>query len=76
MITTAYPNLLKRTVFLYRDEDGYFIVEVPSLHGCVSQGETREEALANIQEAIALQIEVLQERGELVPDDNIEVISL
>lgn len=76
MITTAYPNLLKRTVFLYRDEDGYFIVEVPSLHGCVSQGETREEALANIQEAIALHIEVLQERGELVPDDNIEVISL
>lgn len=76
MITTAYPNLLKRTVFLYRDEDGYFIVEVPSLHGCVSQGETREEALANIQEAIALHIEVLQERGELVLDDNIEVISL
>ena len=76
MITTAYPNLLKRTVFLYRDEDGYFIIEVPSLHGCVSQGETREEALANIQEAIALHIEVLQERGELVPDDNIEVISL
>jgi predicted RNase H-like HicB family nuclease len=70
------PELLRRKVLLYRDEDGYFIVEVPSLHGCLSQGETREEALINIQEAIALHIEVLQERGEAIPDDNIEVISL
>jgi len=70
------PNLLKRTVLLYRDEDGYFIVEVPSLTGCISQGETREEALANIQEAIALHIEVLQERVQPIPYDNIEVISL
>ena len=76
MTVATYPNLLKRTVLLYRDEDGYFIVEVPSLDGCVSQGETREEALANIQEAIALHIEVLQDRGEPIPNDNIEVISL
>ncbi len=76
MAVATYPDLLKRTVLLYRDEDGYFIVEVPSLAGCVSQGETREEALANIQEAIALHIEVLQDRGEPIPNDNIEVISL
>jgi predicted RNase H-like HicB family nuclease len=76
MTVATYPNLLKRTVLLYRDEDGYFIVEVPSFAGCVSQGETREEALANIQEAIALHIEVLQDRGESIPNDNIEVISL
>ena len=76
MTITKYPELLKRTILLYRDEDGYFIVEVPSLTGCVSQGQTRDEALVNIQEAIALHIEVLQERGELVPDDNIEILSL
>ena len=70
------PDLLKRKVLLYRDEDGYFIVEVPSLQGCISQGETREEALINIQEAISLHIEVLQERGQVIPNDNIEVISL
>jgi predicted RNase H-like HicB family nuclease len=70
------PDLLKRKVLLYRDEDGYFIVEVPSLQGCISQGETREEALINIQEAIALHIEVLQERGQVIPNDNIEVVSL
>lgn len=75
MTVTKYPELLKRTILLYRDEDGYFIAEVPSLAGCVSQGQTRDEALANIQEAIALHIEVLQERGELVPDDNIEILS-
>lgn len=61
-------NLLKRTVLLHRDEDGYFIVEVPSLTGCISQGETREEALANIQEAIALHIEVLHDRGTDAPN--------
>jgi predicted RNase H-like HicB family nuclease len=76
MTLATFPEQLNRTVLLYRDEDGYFIVEVPSLIGCISQGETREEALANIQEAIALHIEVLQERGEPIPDDNIEVIML
>ena len=44
----------ERTVFLYPDEDGYIIAEVPSLPGCISQGETRQEALQNIQEAILL----------------------
>jgi predicted RNase H-like HicB family nuclease len=66
----------QRTVFLYPDEDGYIIAEVPSLPGCISQGETREEALQNIQEAIALHLEVLQERGEFIPEDNIEITSV
>lgn len=55
-------------------EDGYFVVEVPSLPGCISQGKTREEALANIEEVIALYVEVLQESGEPVPDDRVEVV--
>lgn len=57
----------KRTVLLYTDEDGYYVAEVPSLPGCISQGATRKEALENITEAIALHIEeVLQERGESI----------
>jgi predicted RNase H-like HicB family nuclease len=64
----------KRQVLLYPGEDNYFVVEVPSLPGCISQGKTREEALANIEEAIALYIEVLQDRGEPVPSDTIEVV--
>ena len=43
---------------------------------CISQGKTREEALANIEEAIALYIEVLQERGESVPENRVEVVRL
>jgi predicted RNase H-like HicB family nuclease len=41
-----------------RDEDGVWVVECPSIPGCVSQGNTKEEALANIREAIALCLEV------------------
>ncbi|HEY9611162.1 type II toxin-antitoxin system HicB family antitoxin [Allocoleopsis sp.] len=64
----------RRKVLLYPGEDGYFVVEVPSLPGCISQGKTREEALANIEEAITLYVEVLQDRGEPVPDDRVEVV--
>ncbi len=65
-----------RKVLLYQDEDAYLIVEVPSLPGCVSQGATRDEALRNIREAIDLHIEVLLDRGQPVPDDNIEVVNV
>ena len=67
---------MTRRVILYPGEDGYMIAEVPSLPGCVSQGKTRDEALANIQEAIALHIEVLQERGEPLPDDQVEMVEV
>ncbi len=53
-----------RQVILHPAEEGGFWVEVPSLPGCFSQGETREEALENIKEAIALYIQDLQEAGE------------
>ena len=55
-------------VFLEPDEDGGYVVVCPSLQGCYSQGETVEEAMANIREAIELCLEDLQERGEPVPD--------
>ena len=51
------------TVILDRDEDGVRIVECLSIPGCVSQGRTREEALANIREAIRLCLEVRADRG-------------
>ncbi len=41
-----------RQVILYKDEDGYWVAECPSLKGCNSQGKTKEEALSNIKEAI------------------------
>jgi predicted RNase H-like HicB family nuclease len=58
---------MKFATVLDRDEDGMWIAECPPIPGCVSQGKTREEALANIKEAIALCLEVRVERG--MPDD-------
>jgi predicted RNase H-like HicB family nuclease len=48
---------------LYKDEDGYWIVECPSLKGCNSQGKTKEEALSNIKEAISGYVAALEENG-------------
>lgn len=54
---------MKFLTTLDRDEDGVWICECPSIPGCVTQGATREEALSNIQEAIAACLEVRAERG-------------
>lgn len=54
---------MKFLVSLECDEDGVWVVECPSIHGCVSQGRTRNEALENIQEAIALCLEVRAAAG-------------
>ena len=54
---------MKLSVTLDRDEDGIWVAECPSIPGCVSQGNTKTEALKNIKEAVALCIEVRAERG-------------
>ena len=53
---------MKFVVTIDRDEDGVWIVECPSIPGCVSQGVTKEEALANVQDAIKTCLEVRSER--------------
>ncbi len=58
-----------RQVILIPDETGGYVVEVPSLPGCYSEGETVDEALANIKEAIELHIEDIEAAGEDVPPD-------
>jgi len=54
-------------VVLEPQEEGGYTVYVPSLPGCVSQGETNEEALANIKEAIEVYLESLRERRIPLP---------
>ena len=54
---------MKFLVNIFQDEDGVYIAECPAIPGCVSQGETEEEAEANIQEAIKECIEVRLEKG-------------
>ncbi len=59
----------QRQVILMPDETGGYVVEVPSLPGCFSQGETVDEALANIRESIALHIESMIALGDEGPED-------
>lgn len=61
-----------RQAIIFRGEDGFWVAECPSLPGCISQGETREEAVQNIREAIQLYIETLEEDGLDVPDELFE----
>jgi predicted RNase H-like HicB family nuclease len=54
---------MKLSVTIDRDEDGVWVVECPSVPGCVSQGRTKQEALKNIKQAVTLCLEVRAERG-------------
>jgi predicted RNase H-like HicB family nuclease len=58
-----------RQVILIPEPDGCYTVEVPSLLGCISEGDTVEESIANIREAIELHIESMIAHGEDVSDD-------
>jgi predicted RNase H-like HicB family nuclease len=65
---TASPSTyhhidMKLSVTVDRDEDGMWVVECPAIPGCVSQGETKANALKNIKEATAVCLEVRAERG-------------
>ena len=57
-------------ILLRKEPEGGFTVFVPSLEGCITYGETLDEAQANAKEAIELYIEALEEDGEEVPSDN------
>ena len=61
------PQKIEFLVTLEPDEDGYIVAECPSLPGCVSQGRTLDEALANIKEAITGILTVRREKGLPVP---------
>ena len=54
---------MKFNVTVDRDEDGVWVAECPAIPGCVSQGETKNQAIGNIKEAIALCLEVRVEKG-------------
>ncbi len=51
---------MKIHIHLTRDESGYYVAEVPSMPGCLSQGKTKKEALENIREAMEGWIEVME----------------
>lgn len=62
-----------RAVVLYPGEDGCWVAECPSLPGCISQGGTKPEALANIKEAIEGWLETAEAHGQAIPEERFEV---
>jgi predicted RNase H-like HicB family nuclease len=63
-----------RQVVIYPGEDKYWVAECPSLPGCISQGKTKEEAIANIREAIDGYVSVLVEDKLPIPPEKFETI--
>ena len=63
-----------RQVIVYPGEDGFWVVECPSLPGCVSQGQSREEAIVNIREAIEGYALALKEDNLPVPEERFDAL--
>jgi antitoxin HicB len=70
MSALKYPVIVQP---LSQEDGGGFLATVPDLPGCVSDGETPEEALANVQDAIAAWIEAAQDMGDRVPEPSKEL---
>jgi predicted RNase H-like HicB family nuclease len=65
-----------RQVIIYPGEDGYWVAECPSLPGCISQGSTKEDAIANIKEAIRGYVAALEQDNLPVPEERFETLIL
>lgn len=63
-----------REVVVYHGEDGYWITECPSLPGCISQGQTRDDSIQNIREAISCYIHALEEDNIEVPEEHFDTL--
>ena len=61
--------MMRYTVILEKEPDGGYVVSVPALPGCVSEGDSREEAMANIREAIQLYVDDCRAAGDPVPTE-------
>lgn len=72
----ARRRKMKLVISLERDEDGYFVASCPIFAGCHSQGKTREEAIANISEAIRGYITSMRKHGEKLPETDIEELEV
>ena len=74
-ITMESQKILTYTVIFEKAAEGGYVASVPSLPGCMTQGETFEEAKENIKDAMVGYIEVLKEDGDEVPVEHTEHIA-
>lgn len=63
------PKVLNYRAIIEQDEDGVYVASVPALQGCYTEGDTFEEAIRNIEDAIRLHVAARKEYG-LLPDDS------
>ena len=69
-------HMTEYEVFLEEAEEGGYVVTCPVLPGCVSEGETREEALANIKDAIEGYLTTLRRHGQSAPKVQVDVVKV
>ena len=74
--TNIMGRTIKFVVTLEPDEDGFIVASCPALPGCYSQGRTREEAIANITEAIRGYIASMRKHGEPIPVTDVEEVEV
>lgn len=67
-------KILKYTAIFEPAEEGGYIVSVPALSGCATQGETFEDAIYMIKDAIQLYLSVLKEDGEEIPQEKEDIV--
>jgi predicted RNase H-like HicB family nuclease len=65
---------MKLHVMVEQDEAGYFVAEVPALPGCLSQGKTHDEAIANVKEAVEGWFEVMEAKQAVKAERMVEVV--
>ena len=66
---------MEYTVVLHKAEEGGYWAEVPALEGCFSQGETVEERMVNIRDAIGSHLMALRSEGRKLPEDQVMIVS-
>jgi len=69
-------GLYRFQVIIEQDEDGYYVVDVPALRGCHTQGKTFEEAMTNIREVIEMCVREMREDGLEIETQYPEVIGI
>lgn len=69
-----YKTTYQFPVIIEQDKDGYYATDCPDLPGCHTQGRTLEEAIANIRDAIQLNLKILKESNHLIPNNFIELL--
>ncbi|MGA2386731.1 MAG: type II toxin-antitoxin system HicB family antitoxin [Candidatus Bathyarchaeia archaeon] len=66
--------MLRYRVIIEKDEDGVLIARVPDLPGCATEGNTKQELMKNVREAIQAYLEALKQHGEPVPIETVQII--